>query len=257
VTTANTLSVVGIASTGHSHVEVRGPGTITGFGVGVRLSTGADLNVDGVTITGPTAPVSTDFTLARALTVGVLIDQTSCVVATLAPSFAGVVEFNDISNQTMGVQLSGASCVLVTGNNIHDNAGAQGDSHGIDLIASGNNVISTNIVTRNGANLGVNGGVDGGIMLLNSTSAQNHVWFNYVTNNCGDGITIRNSAHDNNVEGNTALNNSTSTLGGRCVKVQPGTFFDVADRNEGAGNVWNPNNTCKTQGPGIPNGVCP
>jgi hypothetical protein len=251
------VSVVGVTSVGHSNVQVHGPGTITGFGVGIFMGGGPGLNVTGVTITGPSAPVSTDFDLKRLLTVGVVIADTQCAgPATVAPGWASVVNFNDISEQEMGVQLAGASCVLVTGNNIHDNAGVTGDSHGIDVIASSENTIMANAILRNGANLGENGGIDGGIKLLNAGSFANQVLYNYVVDNCGDGITAQNGAHDNNITLNVALNNSTSTNGGKCVAVPVGTFFDVSDRNEGTGNIWNTNNTCKTKNAGIPAGVC-
>ena len=94
-------------------------------------------------------------------------------------------------------------------------------------------------------------------MLRNAGTSGNQVFSNYVTNNCGDGITLNNGAHHNTVSANVALNNSTSTLGGRCAFAPANTFFDVSDRNEGTGNVWNQNNTCKTQSAGIPAGVCP
>jgi hypothetical protein len=35
-----------------------------------------------------------------------------------------------------------------------------------------------------------------------------------------------------------------------------GTFFDLAERAAGAGNVWNPNNQCRTNSATIPGGVC-
>jgi hypothetical protein len=249
------LSVVGIKSLGFNNVSVRGPGTITGFGVGVELAAGTGLHVNGVTITGPKESV--DFLPKRMNAVGVVVGQTKCSPPTLAPVWSATVEFNDISNHMMGVQLTNTSCVLVSGNTIHDNAGSYGDSHGIDVIGSSYNTISTNTVTRNGANLGIIGGVDGGIMLLNSATTGNQVVNNNVSGNCGDGITTRNGAQDNNIVLNVAVNNSVSTLGARYAFAPIGTFFDVAERNQGPGNIWNANNTCKSQSAGIPGGVCP
>jgi len=245
-------SRIGIASNGHNAVTVRGPGTITGFDVGVSLINGTGLQALGLTITGPQP--STDFPASkRLLTVGVLVNATQCQFSFFAPSNAVNVEFNDISQQTQGVQLDNAQCVLVAGNYIHDNAGFS-DTHGIDLISSSNNIIITNQVLRNGLNASHPGN---GIQVFNASnggnSGFNDLQFNFVTDNCGDGIALLNGAHNNNVATNFALNNATNP---KCGEVGFG-FWDLDGATQGAGNIWNPNNVCKTQGPGVPAGVCP
>jgi hypothetical protein len=251
------LSIPGITSNGFNNVTVHGPGTIWGFGEGVKMLNGNGLGVIGVTISGPVEPVSVDFISRRLLSVGVVIAQTKCSIGILALGYSATVEYNDVSNVTQGVQVSSASCVLVSANYLHDTSGAYGDTHGIDVIAAGNNTISSNIVMRNGNNQGLTGGVDGGIMLLNSGSNGNLVFQNYVADNCGDGITARNGAQNNNIFLNFSYNNSVSTQGGKCVFAPIGSFFDVSDRAEGPGNTWNKNNSCKSQSAGIPAGVCP
>src|SRR5262249_237557 len=47
---------VGIVSFGHQNVQIKGPGTVTGFGTGIRLFTGPGLEVKDVTVTGPATP---------------------------------------------------------------------------------------------------------------------------------------------------------------------------------------------------------
>jgi parallel beta-helix repeat protein len=244
--TTQAQSIIGIASTGHNDVQVRGPGVIDGFGVGIRLVNGTGLQVRDVTLTGPASPNAS--LNDRVGAVGVLIANTVC------PDSA-VIQDNDISNHTMGIQLSSAFCVVVKDNAIHDNNGVFGDSHGIDLIASGNNTIMKNVVTENGVNRGApSGGIDGGIM-LRTGSANNQVKQNTVSNNCGDGITTNNLAHDNVVQQNTARFNSTSTLSGQCDGVVLGTYFDLAQRSVNA-STWDPNNVCRTQNAAVPAGVC-
>jgi nitrous oxidase accessory protein NosD len=243
---------VGIGSTGHNAVTVQGPGTITGFEVGVRLANGTGLQAIGLTITGPQPSI--DFPASRRLlTVGVLVNTTSCQFSFFAPSNTAVVEFNDISEQTQGVQLDAANCVVVAGNYIHDNAGFA-DTHGIDLISSSNNLILTNQVLRTGLNASHPGN---GIQVFNASnggnSGFNDLQFNYVTDNCGDGIALLSGAHNNNVAANFALNNATNP---KCAEAGFG-FWDLDGATQGTGNAWNPNNVCKTAGPGVPAGVCP
>lgn len=256
-TTLPLLTYVGIQSTGHNAVTVLGPGTITGFSVGVRMASGTGLNVIGTTITGP-AP-SVDFPVTeRLLTVGVLVANTNCTVSSFAAGWTAVVELNDISQETQGVQLEEAGCTLIEANNIHDNRGAFGDTHGVDLISSSFNTVYVNLVTRNGRNVSFDSGIVAFDAVNGPTSIGNQILSNYVIDNCADGITLANGAAFNNVAGNTALNNGNSVQNGLCVLPPPSApFFDLADRNEGAGDFWNTNNTCKTQSPGVPPGVCP
>jgi hypothetical protein len=246
-------SLVGINSFGHNNVAVFGPGTINGFNVGIRLDGAHGFKVTGVTISGPTEPFSTDIHSRRVITVGILIANTTCTISALAPAPSALVQFNDVSNQTMGVQLSSAQCTQVTGNFLHDNQSFNGDAHGVDVINSPYNTINANIITRNG----VNTGIDGGITLVDSAASNNQILQNFVFQNCGNGITVFNGGHNNVIASNVALDNSTNTLNGRCATVPVGKFYDLAAVNEGAGNVWNPNNTCKTSSPGVPAGVCP
>jgi parallel beta-helix repeat protein len=240
-------SQLGVASNGHSHVKIKGPGTITGFGVGVRLAAGTNLKVKDLLVTGPASPDAA--TNGRLLSVGVVIVNTACAHP---HDTAAEIHDNEISNHLHGIQLSNAFCVSVVGNYIHDNNGMFGDAHGIDVIASGNNAIHNNLIERNGTNKNI----DSGISLLNADAANNTIEQNDVSNNCGDGIAARNGAHDNEITKNVARFNGTNTLDGQCVAPIGPIFFDLADRLAGPGNVWDPNNQCLTQSVGIPPGVC-
>jgi parallel beta-helix repeat protein len=242
---------VGILSTGFEDVSVVGPGTITGFHVGIRLLGPAKLNVDGVTVTGPAAPIFAANT--RGLAVGVLIGQANCA-ASPGNSPSAVVSNNDISNHTQGVQLSSASCVKVMSNTIHDNNGTS-DAHGIDVINSANNTIQSNTLYANGANHDL-GNPDSGITLVGAGSSGNVVKNNTVLNNCGHGIVALNGADNNTIVANTVRFNATS-LTPQCRPVPAvSPFFDLTSSNAGAGNTWNTNNKCQTQSAGIPAGVC-
>jgi parallel beta-helix repeat protein len=250
------VSYSGVLNNGHSDVRVFGPGTIDGFGIGVRLSGGLDMKVQGVTVTGP---VQTNAATNQRLTAtGIIIADTACPVP--ADNVA-LVDGNEVMNQRFGVFLTSAECVKISDNHIHDNNSQFGDAHGIDIVDSRNNVVMKNIIESNGANrLQVAGVSDSGIQLVNGVpsgdTSGNHIQNNFVSNNCGDGIAAMIGAHDNTVLKNSARFNGDSTFGGQCLGPPLGTFFDLAERNAGPGNVWNPNNQCRTSSATIPAGVC-
>jgi parallel beta-helix repeat protein len=242
---------VGIESTNFTKVKVIGPGTVSGFHVGIRMLGDANLRVDSVTVTGPAAPDIT--TNTRGLNVGILIGKTSCAAAS-GNSAAATVTNSEISNHSQGIQLSDAECVKVDSNVIHDN-NSLGDSHGIDLIGSANNTISGNNLYANGGNNSL-GNPDSGITMLLAGSTGNTVTNNTVLNNCGNGIVAFNGAGGNTISANTVRFNASS-LTPQCRAVPAvSPFLDLAEINAGAGNVWNANNLCRTQSAGIPAGVC-
>ena len=186
---------------------------------------------------------------------GILIGNTTCPVSADNVAF---VDDNQVMNQRFGVFLSNAECVKVSDNHIHDNNSQFGDAHGIDILNSRNNLVTKNIIERNGANR-LGGVSDSGIQLLNGSSGDtsgNHVQNNFVSDNCGDGIAAVFGAHDNEVLKNSARFNGENTVGGQCLAVGTGTFFDLAERNAGSGNVWNKNNQCRTSSATIPQNVC-
>ncbi|MBM3737214.1 MAG: hypothetical protein FJW39_15645 [Acidobacteria bacterium] len=245
---------IGIISGSKSNVQIKGPGTITGFGLGVRMSGGSNNKITGLTVTGPPQP---DATMnQRLLNPGILVASVSCVVP---GDFLVHVTGNDVSNQSIGIFLDNAECVRVFDNHVHDNNSRFGDAHGIDLLNSRNNFIHKNMLDRNGA--GRIGGVsDSGIQLLNGALAgntsNNIVQQNIVSDNCGDGINATIGANNNTIVNNTARFNGQAAFGGQCLVPPAGTFFDLVERMGGPGNVWNPNNKCRTSGPTIPVGVC-
>lgn len=257
------LCCLGISIPGAvSGTIIRGPGVISGFSVGIwggEIQGVVGLLIQGVTITGPAIPPSSDFDNHRGGASGIQVSHAAC--SPLAPGYTVTIEYNDISNQGNGIGLSGTSCTLIHANNIHDNSWAGGGS-GIATGQFGNqpangNVIFDNIVVRNGSSVTALPweGQEGGI-LITGNSGNNQVFSNNTSGNCGDGIALWSGAHDNVVVANLSVNNSTSTYKGQCFAVSPGTFFDVANRNEGAGNTWTTSNTCNTKNAGIPAGVC-
>ena len=237
----------GILSTNHKNVQVKGPGVITGFHVGIFLSGGPVLSVHDLVITGPPSP---DAALnARLLNVGVVIANASCQIGIARIESAKVYNL-EVSNHMHGVQLSGVSCATVQGNFLHDNNGSTGDSHGISIIGSNQNYINRNLVHANG----VNKNVDSGIFLV-AGSSNNSVVNNTVLNNCGNGIAVYGQAANNNIAAN-AVRFSGGQLGAQCLPALVGAYNDLAQSNQGVGNQYNPNNACRTQGVGIPAGVC-
>lgn len=246
------LGFVGINTNGHSDVLITGS-TITGFGVGVLVSGGSNVNVRGLTVTGPASPgAGGNF---RPPATGIEVTGTFCPTP---PDTIINIHDNDVSNHREGIELEQACCVNVGFNHVHDNNSDPVECHGILAANSCNNNFNNNLVERNGENLGR----DGGLTIRGGGSANNTVTHNDVSTNCGDGISVRFGANSNQVVNNEARNNSTSTLGGQCFAVPPGVFFDLAAVNDGAGNMWNRNNKCLTEGnvginaSPIPAGVC-
>jgi len=250
------VSYSGILSNGKSNVKISGPGTIDGFGIGVHFIGGDSLKVNDVTVTGPAQPTAASN--QRLIANGIQVVNTVC-----PPSMdnIAIVDGNEVMNQRFGIMLTSAECVKISDNYIHDNNSQFGDAHGIDLINSRNNLVMKNLIERNGANRIVMADIsDSGIQLVNGVpggdTSGNLIHGNSVGNNCGDGIAAVVGANNNTVIKNEARFNGDSTLGGQCLAVAPGTFFDLAERSAGPGNAWNPNNQCRTQSATIPAGVC-
>jgi len=250
--TCQGLGFTGINTNGHSNVLITGS-TITGFAVGVLVSGGSDVNVRGLTVTGPASPGAGSNN--RPASTGIEVSGTVCPDP---PDTIINIHGNDVSNQREGIELVGACCVNVGFNHVHDNNSDPVACHGILAVNACNNNFNNNLVERNGENLPR----DGGLTILGAGSANNTATHNDVSTNCGDGISVRFGANNNQVVNNEARNNSTSNLGGQCFNVSPGAFFDLAAVFDGVGNRWIRNNQCLTQGnvginaSPIPAGVC-
>jgi len=159
--TGNCCFGIGVPLGPASGIVIRGPGVITGFSTGILFNQVAGLLIQGVTITGPAIPSSTDFDNHRGGAGGIQVLHTSC--SPLAPGYTTIIEYNDISNQGYGIGFSGVSCALIQANNIHDNSWAAG-GYGIaisDSVGSCGpactkpataNAVVNNIVVRNGSN---------------------------------------------------------------------------------------------------------
>jgi parallel beta-helix repeat protein len=238
----------------HQNVHIKGPGTVSGFGTGIRLNVGPGLEVKDVTVTGPAAPLFASN--ERLFGAGIVIANTTC-----AGGDAAVVKSNDVSNVAQAIQLFSAQCVTVMDNNIHNNSSKTNNTPGIALMASSNNTVNKNMVHGNGANLpGPNPA--GAIQVMNGSTG-NTIVNNTVVSNCTNGISAwdgppvpAGSTLGNTIVHNQArFNSSTDTLGGQCQTLLSDPFFDLNNGNGGA-NSYNANNQCRTQGPGIPAGVC-
>lgn len=241
------LGFVGIDTNTHNDVLIEGPGTITGFQVGVKVNSGSNINVRNLTVTGPASPGAGSN--PRPDAEGILVEFTVCP----NPRSTIVnIHGNNVSNQREGIMLENANCVNVGFNSVHDDNSDPVECHGILANGSGSNNFNNNTVTRNGENLAT----DGGLTLEGPGSANNTITHNNVSGNCGDGISARFGATNNNTTNNLAEDNSTSSLSGRCFDPVPGFFADLAARSDGSGNVWNKNNECETQLGNIPAGVC-
>jgi len=253
---------IGIWSWTNHQVTVNGPGTVSGFSVGISISDGYGHSVNGVTVTGPAAKtLATNDKDAQAGVDGINLHNVQChagISVTGLPSDGLPTQIvnNEVLNQTRGLFLYNSACVTATGNNIHNNSGVPNGGHsggvGVVLANSSRVNLYSNQVNSNGANLEL----DGGIMLLGAGTANNVLYGNTANYNCGYGIWGYDGIGTNNVIANHARFNGQSTTDGKCAAPQPGHYTDLASFSQGAGNSWNPNNQCRTQSGQVPAGVC-
>lgn len=248
------FDAMGVAANGKSRVTIQGPGTISGFSIGIRMQGGEALKVDQVLVDGPS---QTDiYVNRRTLTPGILLVGQTCPASTRT---SAVITNNTIQNQSVGVFLQSAACVMVSANTIQDNNGRYNEVHGIKLVNSSRNTISSNSLTRNGANRNAGNYADSAIAIttgLNGVSSNNRIYRNNAIANCGDGIAIAEAASGNIIELNVVRYNGQGLDSNQCFNVLPGTFFDLAERNASGTNTWNTNNACRTNSITIPFGVC-
>jgi parallel beta-helix repeat protein len=216
-----------------SHVE---GGTIDGFDRGVYVRGPSDsATVKQLMITGP--PLST-VPPYRPSVFGVLVEGNHC------PDGGVLIGANEVENHTTGIRLTGANCVNVSSNNVHDNAGGDPDvtlNAGIRLRNSSTNQVRGNVVTHNGSGVVSPPPPDSGIVLGTAPTTDNLVVGNTVNSNDGEGITTAQDA-----AGNTITNN----------EMRFNSQFDAFSDDSGA-NSWNNNNRCRRQTtPQPPAGVC-
>ena len=237
---------LGVQSNGYNNVAVVGPGKIDGFAMGVALGPGNNLAVKNLAVTGPIVePVLTQ----RAAATGVSL-STTCGPSTTSPVSA-VISGNEISGQAVGIRLMNSGCIDIHSNIVHDINSVNGEAAGIHLFSTTGTRVYRNTVTK----VGMNKNHDAGIHVEGLTTMHNQVFGNYVSNNCGNGISLTDQTSQNNIYSNTArFNGLPSTTGNSCFV--PITEFDDLYESFSGVNTWNANNTCRTESFKIPVGVC-
>ncbi len=221
----------GINTNGHSNVHISGPGTISGYHVGVFINGGSNVHVGGLLITGPAAFLTGGST------------SKPFVGCNPRPASAGIeavgtdgVDIHDttVENHTEGMHLVNVMLGNIGHNRARRNNSDPNECHGILAQDTKHVNFNNNEVTLNGEDLGI----DGGLTLRGALSSENQLVGNRVINNFGDGISLRFGAHDNMVVNNTALGNPAA----------PSfiAFFDLAQRSAGANNNF-VNNTFGTK----------
>lgn len=223
-------ALAGISMNGYKNVTIKGPGTISGFNVGVNVA-GQNVTVTRVKVDGPSPGGG----------IGIWISQAVCSgpVRTAEPAFT--ITQNEVYDQRFaGISVVNASCGVVSGNVVaYSNSPLRG-VWAISLLNTTHTTLNNNVLTQNGC--GTEPG--GGIQLANG-AVFNRLLSNFVSTNCGTGIRAIGSAASNVMESNTARFNGQGSAGG----------YDMAQYSSGS-NTWNTNNTCNTQGGTIPAGVC-
>jgi len=244
----------GIFSNNFWNVKIYGPGTITGFTYNVALWSGGGFVVENVTLSGPLVALWENL---RGIAVGVQVRTSPCpIVAALpgkqAPPTA-VIANNEIHGVGVGVAIEESGCVKVNSNIIHHVSRAAGYGFGIGLWRAGFNDIYRNSIT----NVGLNRANDAGIYMWQTQTHNNNVFSNVVTNNCGHGFWVVNGTHHNNITGNTVKYNGEPQASYPSCDYPQKKYYDLYEFSNGAGNVFNMNNVCRTQeGSQIPVGVC-
>lgn len=226
---------------GVTDVAVMGPGTITGFDTGVRVSSSNAL-VTGLTVTGPGPGVCTPGACFRPDSVGIEVNGTSGVnLLNNTESFhADGIHMDDVTCPG-----GDASCVL-NGNIVHDNFSDPIPCHGITLFDTTGYTVTGNMISANGEN----GFENGGIYLVGAGTTGNTVVNNNSSNNLGFGIAASGAfgvpVTGNNIVNNVAKGNTFS----------PPVYADLAEITGAGPNSWNKNNTCNTETGTVPPGVC-
>jgi parallel beta-helix repeat protein len=257
VTTPDQEPEDGVFIEGHTNVRVFTSvpgGTLSGFDNGIRMERVSNIKIEFLTITGPPSLGAVN---PRPFSHGILIRGSNC------PNEDGNIHLgtgensgNDLSNANQGIAING-SCVHVVHNRIHhNNSNFSVPSNGILLNNASENVVRGNEVFMNGDPIDVADevlGGDGGITMRN-LSRFNHITNNVVSENFGDGISVRSGSEDNKIDNNSMFFNGLNS---------PGVFFDAAGKGAPGGppgssplNQWNENNQCLTQNEEVPPGTC-
>ena len=76
------------------------------------------------------------------------------------------------------------------------------------------------------------------------------------SDNCGDGITVRNGSMGNVIVNNEMRGNPNTVLGKCTLPPAANFFFDANDTGAVSDNNWNNNNKCLTESGSVPGTVC-
>jgi parallel beta-helix repeat protein len=249
---------VGINTNGHSNIRIINSnedesGVIEGFDVGVWVNRGSNVRVNGIMITGPNNPSSpTTPGNPRPVAQGILVTGVACGMYNDPSNDSNLfvkISSNSIFNHSEGIDLNNAMCVKLQGNTVINNNSDLHESHGI-LLENGSSYNKT--VENNVFGNGENAPFDGGITVTGSSN--NLITQNEVSNNNGDGISLRNGATGNLVQDNEMLFNGDPFTGV--------TAFDAAARNgglpgsSGGSNTWKDNECITATSPEPPTGAC-
>jgi hypothetical protein len=220
---------------GLTNVAVMGPGVVTGFDTGIRVS-GSNALIKRVDVSGPMC--LSPFTCARPDSVGIEVNGQSGV---------NLLQ-NSVHNYSDGIHLDdvkcpggSASCVL-NGNAAFNNFSLPIPCHGITLNGTTGYTLTRNVAHNNGEN----GFENAGIYIVNGSTG-NTITNNNSSNNLGFGI----AASMPGASGNIFVNNVA--LGNTFI---PGVYGDLGEVDGAGPNTWNNNNTCNTQVGTVPPGVC-
>jgi parallel beta-helix repeat protein len=137
--TAGNCCAYGIVVQDDSHVLVKGPGQLLGYGVGVWVVGSSDVRVDGLTVAESEVGIEVDYSNDVAVThnfVGV-----TDLGMQLAESGGSTVEWNKVVDSEVGIDLSTGS----DNNNVVDNTATSNvDGIYLDSGATGNRIFANN-----------------------------------------------------------------------------------------------------------------
>jgi hypothetical protein len=234
----------GVDTNGHNNVHVfssQPGGTIKNFVTGVFVNGGSNVKVKQLLFDGPPRILAND----RPPSQGIRVKMANASCNGNIRIGGGVQTGNEVRNYTEGIEVDDSSCVEIGFNNVHDNNSDPHECHGIVIEDSAHLNIHHNNVHNNGEGLAT----DGGLTLRGPGTTDvlvtgNTVGTSITDANNGDGISVRNFAHGNNIVNNVMKHNA---------------FFDAAARPPSSPplNFWGQNNDCITQTtPEPPPGTC-
>jgi parallel beta-helix repeat protein len=231
-------------------VQIKGPGRVTLFNIGISLDQANDSRVSAVSLTQNKTGVAVTFSDGARITDSVISNNSESGVS-VVDSQNGLFSDNTVTNNAfLGYFLSGATNNVIASNDVSSNAVV-----GIQI----QDTSDGNVVQKNAANNGNQSGTRG---IVVTNSANNTVRGNSASGNeigilltvGTTGTTVQTNIVNINVVGIGVLEGATGNMLSKNTALG-NTAIDLADANPACdNNTWSQNTFVTDQVAGIPDG---